>query len=89
MDVTVASYTLKVEMNEEGPGLSEEEAKEIFAAEFQRALDDGYFVSIRYDSLTFDVTERTVLRIEDEDGRIISTGVRSPDTLDSSSTEET
>jgi hypothetical protein len=88
MDVTVASYTLKVEMNEERPDLTDEEAKEIFAAEFQRALDDGYFVSIRYDSLTFDVAERTVLRIEDEDGRIISTGVRSPDTLDSGPTEE-
>lgn len=59
--VTTARYLIEVVMNEEEPEGTPEQFKEALAKEFQRALDDGYFEDIRYDALSFNVTERTVL----------------------------
>lgn len=62
--VTTAVYTLQVVMNEENAfhafpsDIVDEEARRAFADEFQRALDDGYFVGLRYDALDFEVVSR-------------------------------
>lgn len=62
--VATARYTLEVVMNEDNPDdESVAEHRKTFAAEFQRALDAGYFTDLRYDMLIFDVTKREVLDV--------------------------
>ena len=55
LPVTTSVYTLVVVMNEETPNLDDRDARDELAAEFQRALDDGYFTAQRYDALDFEV----------------------------------
>lgn len=56
--VTTAVYTLVAVMNEDDPNGTDEYHREAFAQEFQRALDDGYFIGVRYDSIDFEVVSR-------------------------------
>lgn len=62
--VTAATYTVLVHMNEDSFTSSDDEHIANFAAEFQRALDDGYFTALRYDALTFEVVGRDILHSE-------------------------
>lgn len=61
LPVMTARYTLVVIMNEDNPDEGDELHRQAFAAEFQRALDDGYFQNLRYDAMEFDVVSREVL----------------------------
>jgi PP-loop superfamily ATP-utilizing enzyme len=61
--VTTAMYLLAVVMNEDDPTQNNEIQKAEFAEEFQRALDNGYFIALRYDAMQFQVISRTVLDV--------------------------
>jgi hypothetical protein len=60
MPVTTARYVVQVVMNEDTPNATEQEHVEGFVAEFQSALDAGYFTSLRYDAMTFEVTREVL-----------------------------
>lgn len=59
--ISVARYFVEVLMNEENPSPTANHV-EAFRKEFQRALDDGYFSCLRYDTLVFEV-DRQLLDI--------------------------
>lgn len=61
--VTTAHYLIDIVMNEEEPELTSEQHCARLADEFQRALDAGFFESIRYDMLIFSVPQRLVLDV--------------------------
>jgi hypothetical protein len=61
MPVSTALYQLNIVMNEDHAHKNEEKHLQNFSAEFQRALDAGFFSNLRYDSLEFEVVSRTVL----------------------------
>lgn len=63
LPVTTARYLVEVVMNEEIPSADAAMQIKAFEDEFQRALDDNYFVDIRYDALRFRVLDRTVLDV--------------------------
>ena len=62
LPITAARYTLTIYMNEDDPNTSQVDAVESFAVEFQRALDNDYFLELRYDRIEFTV-EREVLSV--------------------------
>lgn len=59
--VSTALYQLNIVMNEEKIHKNEEKYRQEFVAEFQRALNAGFFANLRYDSLEFELVDRTVL----------------------------
>lgn len=61
--VTLAKYDITIVMNEEDDERDNMEHRKALADEFQRALDDGYFTDLRYDTLRFFVHNREVLDI--------------------------
>jgi hypothetical protein len=67
--VTVARYTVEVVMNEEDPRRSDDEHVEKFAAEFQRALDTGFFTELRYDAMDFEVKREVIETVPAESER--------------------
>jgi hypothetical protein len=60
--VVTAKYVIEVVMNEDQLN-DDKRHVELFAEEFQRALDSSFFEDLRYDTLTFQVTDRKVLHI--------------------------
>lgn len=63
LPVTTAVYSIIVVMNEDDPIATDEQHREAFAAELQRALDAGFFTNLRYDAMTFDVPARVVIDV--------------------------
>lgn len=61
MPVSTALYQLNIVMNEDKCHKDEEKHRQAFVAEFQRALNAGFFADLRYDSLEFELMGRTVL----------------------------
>ena len=58
LPVKTARYTIEIAMNEAYFERNDEEHKQALAAEFQRALDAGFFEDMRYNAITFEVTKR-------------------------------
>ncbi len=61
MPVSTALYQLNIVMNEDKCHKNEEKHRQDFIAEFQKALDAGFFSNLRYDSLEFELVSRIVL----------------------------
>jgi hypothetical protein len=67
--VTVARYTVEVVMNEEAHQYTDVEHVAAFEAEFQRALDAGFFTSLRYDAMQFEVKREIIETVPAEQHR--------------------